>query len=406
MSGKIKEVEIFNISEKKNEKSSPWSSTMIMVKVITDDGLFGYGEAPTTFMTLPVKESVSEVRRVFLNKDVNQIYRNSMEFYKHSFYVSRSMEATSALSAVEMACWDIVGKSCGEPIYNLLGGKTRDRIRAYSNGWYSDCVTEEQFVDSAKAIKDKGFDAVKFDPFANNYDTINKKGLENAELIVSSLREAFGDSLDLLIEFHGRFSFEAARKATSILEPYDCFFYEEPLHPELEMRLQELRSGLTTPVALGERVLNARDFMRNIVEGKVDIIQADVTNTRGILESFKVASIADAWGIPMAYHNAFGPIQTAATLNLDTTIGNFLIQESFEESWPEWKRNLLKSGYELEGGHFKLSGKPGLGIEMDEKALKDHMVEGMEPFDPDTPSWVVSGTYVGEGTDGKHGFES
>lgn len=403
MTGIIKEIEIYNISEKKSEKSSPWSSTMIMVKVITDDGIIGFGEAPTTFMTLPVKESAEEVKRVFLNKNVNQVYKNTMEFYKHSFYLSRSMEATSALSAVEMACWDIIGKSCGEPVYNLLGGKTRDSIRAYSNGWYSDCVTPDDFIDHAKVIKDKGFDALKFDPFANNYDTINKKGLENAENIVSSMREAFGDTLDLLIEFHGRFSYDAAKSATTILEPYDCMFYEEPLHPELEMRLPELRSILNTPIALGERVLNARDFMRHIVEGKVDIIQADLTNTRGILEAFKVSVVADSWGIPMAYHNAFGPIQTAATLNLDTTIGNFLIQESFEESWPDWKKKLLKSGYKLENGHFKLSGKPGLGVEMDEKALKDHIVVGMEPYDPSTPSWVVSGTYVGEGTDGEFG---
>ncbi|MCL4323587.1 MAG: mandelate racemase/muconate lactonizing enzyme family protein [Candidatus Thermoplasmatota archaeon] len=401
MAEKIKEIEIYNVSERSSEKSSPWSSTMIIVKVTTSGGIVGYGESPTTFMTLPVKESVEEVKRVFLNKDVNEVNKNVTEFYKHSFYLSRSMEATSALSAVEMACWDIIGKSCKEPVYNLLGGKVRDSIRAYSNGWYSDCVTADDFVDKAKEIKNKGFDAVKFDPCGNNYDTINKNGLENVEDIVSSLRNSFGDSLDLLIEFHGRFSMDAARKVTQILEPYDCFFYEEPLHPELEMRLPELRSTINTPVALGERVLNARDFMRNIVEGKVDIIQPDVTNSRGILESFRIATVADAWGVPVAFHNAFGPVQTAATLNLDTTINNFIIQESFEESWPDWKKKLLKSGYKLENGHFKLSGKPGLGIEMDEKSLKDHLVSGMEPYDPDTPSWVVSGTYVGEGTDGK-----
>jgi gluconate/galactonate dehydratase len=401
MSGKIEDIKIYNVSEKTSEKSSPWSSTMIIVKVTTNDGIEGFGEAPTTFMTLPVKESVNEVKRVFLNKDVNKIFKNTSEFYKHSFYLSRSMEATSALSAVEMACWDIVGKSCKEPVYNLLGGKTRDSIRAYSNGWYSDCLTADDFVDKAKSIKKKGFDAVKFDPFGNNFDTINKSGLMKAEEIVSSMRQSFGESLDLLIEFHGRFSMEAAKKAVQILEPYECFFFEEPVHPELESRLSELRSTVTTPIALGERVLNARDFMRNIVEGKVDIIQPDVTNSRGILESFKIATIADAWGVPVAYHNAFGPVQTAATLNLDTTINNFAIQESFEESWPIWKKKLFKSGYTLENGHFKLSGRPGLGFEIDEKALEAHMVDGMEPFDPNAPSWVVSGTYEGDGTDGK-----
>lgn len=400
MTGKIKNIDIYNVSEKTSEKSSPWSSTMLIVKITTDDGMVGYGEAPTTLMTLPVLESIKEVMRVFIGKNVKDITANVLEFYKHSFYLSRSMEATSALSAVEIASWDIAGKYAGEPIYNLLGGKVRDKVRAYSNGWYSDCVTPEDFINKAKDIRKKGFTAVKFDPFGNNYDKIDRNGIDNAEAIVRGLRDEFDFDLDLLIEFHGRYSFEAARKIVERLDPYECLFFEEPLHPELEMRLPELRSLVQTPIALGERILNARDFMRHIVEGKVDIIQADVTNTRGIMESFKVAAIADSWGVAMAYHNAFGPVQTAATLNLDSTINNFLIQESFEASWPDWKRKLVK-GYEIESGYFKLSGKPGLGIEMDEKSLNEHKVDGMEPFDPESPPWVVSGTYVGEGINGK-----
>lgn len=393
MSGKIKEIKIFNVGEKTSEKSSPWSSTMIIVKMTTDDGMVGYGEAPTTLMTLPVKESVREVSRVFTGKDVMNVSSNVMEFYKNSFYLSRSMEATSALSAIEIASWDIIGKYMGEPIYNLLGGKMRDKMRAYANGWYSDCVTADDFVDKAKKMKAKGYTAIKFDPFGNNFDTIDRKGLQRAEEIVGSLRNEFDFNMDLLIEFHGRFSYNAALLATQMLEPYECFFYEEPLHPELEHRLFELKTALSTPIALGERVLNARDFLRNITENRVDIIQADVTNTRGILESFKVAAIADAYGIPMAYHNAFGPIQTAATLNLDCTINNFLIQESFEDSWPEWKAKLVKSGYTIKNGYFELEGKPGLGIDVDEKSLEAHDGDHMEPYDPDSPPWVVSGTY-------------
>ncbi len=396
MSGRIKNIDVYNISEKSTEKSSPWSSTMIIVRITTDDGLTGYGEAPTTLMTLPVLESVKEVMRSFVGKDVHNINSNVLDFYRNSFYLSRSMEATSALSAVEIASWDVVGKMLGAPIYELLGGKVREEVRAYSNGWYSDCVTPEDFISKAKIQKGKGFDAIKFDPFGNSFDVIGKESLEHAESVVRSLREEFGDSMDLLIEFHGRFSFDAARRACERLDPYECLFFEEPLHPELEMRLPELRSRITTPIALGERVLNARDFMRNMVEGKVDIIQGDLTNSRGIMESFRIASIADAWGLPVAFHNAFGPIQTAATLNLDVSINNFLIQESFEESWPKWKRNLVKSGYTLNGGRFKLDGKPGLGIEIDQASLDSHQVEGMEPFDPESPPWVVSGTYIGE----------
>ena len=396
MAGRIKDIDVYNVSEKTPEKSSPWSSTMIIVRITTDDGFTGCGEAPTTLMTMPVFHSVKEVMRTFIGRNVLDITSNVLEFYKHSFYLSRSMEATSALSAVEIASWDIAGKMSNQPIYNMLGGKVRDQVRAYSNGWYSDCVSADDFVEKAKGMKKKGYDAIKFDPFGNSFDRIERKSLDHAESVVRALRNEFDFSMDLLLEFHGRFSYEAARMACQRLEPYECLFFEEPLHPELEMRLPELRSQLMTPIALGERILNARDFMRYIVEGKVDIIQGDLTNSRGIMESFKIAAIADAWGVPVAYHNAFGPVQTAATLSLDMTINNFLIQESFEESWPDWKRKLLKSGYHIENGKFKLSGKPGLGIEIDQKSLESHMVEGMEPFDLESPPWVVSGTYIGE----------
>ena len=125
----------------------------------------------------------------------------------------------------------------------------------------------------------------------------------------------------------------------------------------------------------------------------MDVIQPDITNSLGVLEGKKIAAIAESFGVQVAFHNAFGPIQTAATLNVDTTLPNFLIQESFEEFWPDWKKNLLTVGYTLKNGKFTLSGKPGLGIEVNEKITKDYAVDGMEPFVPNEPPWVVSGTY-------------
>ena len=143
----------------------------------------------------------------------------------------------------------------------------------------------------------------------------------------------------------------------------------------------------------GDLGLNKVDFARFISTRLVDVIQPDLTNSLGILEAKKIAAIAEAFGIPVAFHNAFGPIQTAATLNVDYTIPNFLIQESFEAFWPDWKKNLVKSGYKLENGYFTLSGKPGIGVEVNEKILTDFRTDGMEPFDKVEPPWVVSGTY-------------
>ena len=390
---KIKNIEILELGEKGREISSPWSSTILLVKLTSEDGLIGWGECPTTLMTMPVKESMNEVKRIFQDADFYNVERNVKEFYKHSFYLSKSMEATSALSAFEIASWDLIGKSYGAPVYDLLGGKFNDDIRAYANGWYSNCLTPEDFVAKAKKVVATGLDAMKFDPFGNNFDKLTREGLKNAENIVGALRNEFGDKVDLLIECHGRFSTRYALEAGKALEKYNPFFMEEPVHPELEFGLAEVKRNVKIPIALGERLLNKTDFARFISTGLVDVIQPDITNSLGVLEGKKIAAIAESFGVQVAFHNAFGPIQTAATLNVDTTLPNFLIQESFEEFWPDWKKNLLTVGYTLKNGKFTLSGKPGLGIEVNEKITKDYAVDGMEPFVPNEPPWVVSGTY-------------
>ena len=167
MNSKIKDVDIYELGEKGKEVSSPWSSTILLVKLTSSDGSVGWGEAPTTFMTLPVKESMKEVERIFKGADFFNIEKNIFDFYRNSFYLSKSMEATSALSAFEMASWDLIGKQAGAPVYDLLGGEYNSPIRAYCNGWYSDCKTPDDFVKKGKAMVKKGFTAMKFDPFLN-----------------------------------------------------------------------------------------------------------------------------------------------------------------------------------------------------------------------------------------------
>ncbi len=386
----IKDIEIYELGSSE-EKSSPWSSTILILKLTSSEGRVGFGEAPTTMMTLPVKESMNEVARVFQNKNYFDIEKNLRDYYKNAFYVTKSVEETAALSAFEIASWDLIGKNLGSPVYNLLGGKFNDEIRAYANGWYSDCVSPEDFVSKAKSLVSIGYSAFKFDPFGNNYDKINEEGIKKSAEIVAQMRSSLGDKIDLLIECHGRFSPKYAISAGKALEEYNPLFIEEPVHPELENSLREFRSKVNIPVALGERLLNKEDFARYVSGGMVDVIQPDLTNSKGILEAKKIAAIAESFGVPVAYHNAFGPVQTAATVNVDYTLPNFLIQESFEESWPAWKKNLF-SGYSVKNGSIQLSGKPGLGIEVNEKLLEDSKVSGMEPLGTEPP-WVVSGTF-------------
>ncbi|MGA8664676.1 MAG: mandelate racemase/muconate lactonizing enzyme family protein [Thermoplasmata archaeon] len=389
---KIRSVEPIEVAAPAGEASSPWSSTVILVRVTTANGAVGWGQAPTTLMTAPVRESVHEVARFYEGRELEAHAAALREFEVYSFYRSRSMEATSALSAVDIACHDLVGRSLGVPISTLLGGAIRTRVRAYSNGWYSDCIAPEEFASKARAMVAAGFRALKFDPFGDQYRTLSPEALGLAVARVGAVREAVGELVDLLIEYHGRFLPEAAVRAGRALDAFHPRFMEEPVLPELCDSLRGFRRAVETPVALGERLLCAADFESFLRRGLVDILQPDITNSGGFTYGREIAGVAAAHGAPVAYHNAFGPVQTAATLQMDAVLPTFFLQESFEASWPEWKRSLVR-GYAIEGGEFAIPAKPGLGIEVNEKAVEKYRSEAMEPIGPEPP-WVIAGTWV------------
>ena len=388
---RISNIEILELGEHSREKSSPWSSTILILRLTTNDGVVGYGEAPTTLMTLPVLEQMKEVARQLKGADPTQINENMHRVYRNSFYMPVSMETTSAASAFEIAMLDITGKTYGMPLYKMLGGSVRKRVRAYANGWYDNCKTPEQFAKKARAMAAKGFTALKFDPFGDAYDTITMNHAKRSAEIVEAVKDA-SNGLDVLIEFHGRFSASAAIRAAQPIERLSPLFMEEPVHPDQFEGLLRFRKAIKSHIALGERVLNKNLFMK-YMQGVVDVLQPDLTNFTGALEAYKVAAMAEPFGIEMAFHNAFGPVQSIATLNVDVAIRNFLIQESFETSWPQWKRKLV-SGYTLEDGHFEISGKPGLGCTVNERIIDEYKIAGMEPFDGKEPPWVVKGTFV------------
>ena len=177
---KIRSVEPIEVAAPADELSSPWSSTVVLVKVVTSTGAVGWGEAPTTLMTHPVRASVPEVARFYEGHELHDFHACLREFERYSFYRSRSMEATSALSAVDIACHDLLGRELGTPVSSLLGGAIRDRVRAYSNGWYSDCIAPEEFAEKAHAMVTAGFRALKFDPFGDQYRTLSPEGLAAA----------------------------------------------------------------------------------------------------------------------------------------------------------------------------------------------------------------------------------
>ncbi len=389
---KIRNIDVFLLGKEITE--AKWASLMVLVRVTTDDGKVGWGETVTALRANAVVNMVKSVSRVFIGKDVFNVEKNRLEWYKHDFNLSISLESTTALSAIDIASWDIIGKEFGAPLYKLLGGKTRDEILVYANGWYANCVTPEDFAEKAKDVVRRGYKALKFDPFGPHFDNISKNGLKLAEERVKAVREAVGDDVDILIEHHGRFNVTSAIEIAKRLEKYNPLFMEEPVHPEDIEGLRRYRQMTKLKVALGERIITKAHALQFMKEGLVDFLQIDLYRIGGITEAKKVSGMAEAFDVLMAYHNAQGPILNAATLQLDAVIPNFLIQESFYDWFPQWKRDLIYDGTPVENGYAKVPEKPGIGVEVNEKIIEESLVKGGEEyFNENEPLWVVKGTW-------------
>ncbi len=384
---------MYQLGERASPGSATWASNSILLKLTTSDGTVGYGEAVPTLRVQPVIQSLHEVARVYRGKDPLNMELNIHEWHKHDFYLPVSFESTTALSAFDIACWDIAGKHFGAPIHQLIGGTFRNSVRVYANGWYDKCVTPEQFGVRAKKVAGMGYTALKFDPFGAHYDSIDRKGLERAYDRVKAVRDATGGKVELLIEHHGRFNPNSAIAIARKLREFDPLFMEEPVHPENLEGLRNYREATDVRVALGERILTKEQATYVLSKNLTDYLQIDITNIGGVTIARKVAAIAEAYGVEMAFHNAFGPIQNAATIQVDAALPNFLIQESFYDFFPSWKRQLVRDGSKVENGRTSVTDKPGIGVEVDEKVLQEHRVEGQEYFNPDEPVWVVKDTW-------------
>ncbi|WP_084020013.1 mandelate racemase/muconate lactonizing enzyme family protein [Vulcanisaeta thermophila] len=393
----IKDVEVYPVSDLATAKASPWASVSIIVRVVTSDGQVGYGEAVPTLRVNPVLRAIEEVRRLVIGKDpfrINYIYR---EWYKHDFYLTRSFESATAYSAVDISLHDLLGKYYGMPIYQLMGGLINEKIKAYANGWYSDCVTPDDFARRAKEVVNMGFKAMKFDPFGPYFDSMDTRGLEEAVERVRAVREAVGKYVDILIETHGRFNVNTAIQMVKAMEEFNPLFIEEPVHPDLNLEgLYKLKQVAPhVRIAVGERVISIEEALQLVSRGLVDVLQPDITNALGFTGMTRIRAITEAYGIELAPHNAFGPVQHAATLQFDASTYNLLIQESFYEFWPTWKRDLVNNAFKIEDGYYRVPSKPGLGIDINERLLTEMKFEGMEPFHEEEPVWVIKGTWRG-----------
>jgi galactonate dehydratase len=296
-----------------------------------------------------------------------RVYRN--EYWRRDFFVC------SALGGVEMACWDILGKSLGVPVWRLLGGKCRDTVRAYANGWYQVERTPEAIAARAVEVIRKGYTAFKIDPFgAGSYEMSEEEKARSVD-IIAAVRKAVGPQPEIFIEMHGRFATHTAIDMCHRLAPFRPGWFEEPVPPENLNALLEVRRAvahLGIPVAAGERLFTRFPYVDLFRDRAVDIIQPDVCHAGGIAETRKIAAMAEAHYIPVAPHNACSPVGTMASLHVAICTPNFKIQETFDDFVEPWVREAVIGRPEVKNGYFSLPESPGLGVDLKEAVFAEH----------------------------------
>lgn len=338
----------------------------VFVKIETDEGVTGVGEATVEMRETTAAAAVEELARYLVGKDPFAVEHHIHVMNRDSYWRTGVLLRT-ALGAVEGAMLDIKGKALGVPVYELLGGRCRDRVKCYANGWFAGAVTPEQFAEKARCAVAMGFRALKFDPFGSAYRSLAPEERDRAVETVEAVRDAVGWGVDLLIEVHGRLDVPTAVAMAGRLEPLGPYWYEEPVPPESLLALAEVRRRISIPVAAGERFFEPARFAEALDRQALDVLQPDVCHVGGLLEAKRIAGLALLYEKPVSPHNPNGPVCHAMTLQFAASTPNFGMLETMMSD-VAWRGEIVREDLELVDGYMTIPSKPGLGIEFDEEA--------------------------------------
>lgn len=336
------------------------------LKIHTDAGIVGAGEPITEGRAKTCAEAVREIEPYLIGKDPRRVVHHWQAIYRHAFYRGGPI-LTSALSGIDQALWDIKGKALGVPIYELLGGPTRDRIRVYARGG-----DPEQM----KAAVKEGFNAFKTGVHRSRWPrTVETPGfVQQAAEYFAAQREAVGPDIDIAIDFHGAIQPPTAMLLIKALEPYQPLFVEEPVQCQNVEVMADIARKTHLPIATGERIFTKWGFREILEKGAASILQPDLCHAGGITECRLIAGMAEAYYASMAWHNPLGPISLAAGVQLAAAIPNFLIQEGAGVLRPG--EGVLKKPFEVKDGFLILPTEPGLGVELDDDYLDNELSKG------------------------------
>lgn len=341
-------------------------TNFVFVKLYTDEGYEGVGEATLEWKTKTVVAALEELERVLIGRNPFEVDAIIDNLHRDSYWRTGAVFRT-ALGGIEAALLDIKGKALGVPVYELLGGKFRDRVECYANHWFFGAITPDEYAENARNAVAMGYRALKWDPFDVADLEMDRKQRRQTIEIVGAVRDAVGPDIDLMLDVHGRLNVPTAIAMCRELARFDLRWIEEPTPPESIDALADVRAKSPVPIAAGERWFEPGWFAEALQKKAVDVLQPDVSHAGGMGETKRISHMAHMEYIPIAPHNPVGPVMNAMTLHMSVAIPNFSIFETVSVDVP-WRKELVRETLQFENGAILAPTAPGLGVELIEEA--------------------------------------
>lgn len=354
----------------------------VFVKVLTDQpGLWGWGEATLEWHTRAVVGAVEDIAQLLIGEDPRRIEHLWQMMYRQHFWHGNGIVRGTAISGIDIALWDILGKIHGVPVHQLWGGPVRDYVRLYCHlgggkmeDFYETDVTDaRRFGDLAKKAVEDGFTAFKSMAVPSTMVLEGNRPLHYAEQCVAAMRDAVGPDIDIMVDCHARPSPRMGMLFAKALEPFNLYFFEEPCWPETIDDIALIQRSVRTPIATGERLVSQHAFRELLEKRACSVLQPDVTHCGGLSEARRIAAMAETYRVAMAPHNPQGPVSTAASLEFGFATPSYLICETVHSDVP-WRQDVVREGFTVDpkGRVVRPNNRPGLGIEIDEEEVRKH----------------------------------
>jgi galactonate dehydratase len=374
---------------------NPWKNWMF-AKVETDAGIYGVGEGTLNYFGKTVEAAVHELSPLIIGMDPFQVEIISQRLVR-DVYSEGAQVHMCAVAAIEIACWDIIGKATNQPIYNLWGGRCHEKLRAYANGWYRGPRTPESFGEKAKLVAKRGYTALKFDPFGHTWRMLSRYDFDLSIDIIRAVREAVGDEVDLLVEGHCRFNVATALQLADKMAEFRPAWFEEPVPHTNIAAMVEVARRSPVPIATGESLSSKQQFAELLKHDAVSIYQPEPLNLGGLFAARKIADMVDAHFGVIAPHSAQGPVCSAACVQLNASLPNFFIHEIFDEFNEPWEKEIVVNHVEVVDGYIEVPERPGLGIDLNIEEIEKHpyLQENYLPLFK--PGWERRRTQTAEG---------